>query len=227
MKTCAVIVAAGLSSRMGAFKPLLPLDGKPAVICLLDTLMASGVSMAILVTGFRHSELVAACRDISNLILIHNAAYASTQMFDSAKLGFAAVPSECDRVLFTPADIPLVSQRTIHRLISADAPVMFPGWPHRKGHPIALDAALLPYILHFNGSGGLKNALAALPVHPVYAELDDPFIFMDMDTPTEYQALVRQSHERGVSNAYETEYVEFSQLAEKPEHPSQLFDSQQ
>ncbi len=210
MKTCAVVVAAGLSSRMGTFKPLLPFDGKPAIVRLLNTLLESGVSTVILVTGFRHTELMHVCRNIPNLIFVYNAAYANTQMFESAKLGFAAVPSSCDRVLFTPADIPLISQMTIQRLISTSASVVFPGCPHRKGHPIALDSALLPCILQFNGPGGMKGALAALPVNPVYAEVDDPFIFMDMDTPADYQALVQQSRAKGVSNANETEYVEFS-----------------
>ena len=40
----AVILAAGLSTRMQAFKPLLPVDGRPALEGLIETVKAAGLS---------------------------------------------------------------------------------------------------------------------------------------------------------------------------------------
>ena len=40
---CAVVVAAGLSSRMHTFKPLLPIKNKPAIVHLSDVLLSAGV----------------------------------------------------------------------------------------------------------------------------------------------------------------------------------------
>ena len=40
----AVILAAGLSSRMKAFKPLLPVDGRTAIEGLIETAKAAGLT---------------------------------------------------------------------------------------------------------------------------------------------------------------------------------------
>ena len=47
----AIILAAGLSSRMGAFKPLLEIGGEPALLRLLDSIRAAGLRDIIVVTG--------------------------------------------------------------------------------------------------------------------------------------------------------------------------------
>nr|WP_302650626.1 nucleotidyltransferase family protein [uncultured Agathobaculum sp.] len=212
MHICAVVAAAGLSSRMGSFKPLLPIDGQPAVIRLLHTLHAAGVSQTILVTGFRHVDLERACRCLPDVMLAYNPDFAHTQMFDSIRLGLTAVPHICSRILFIPADVPLVSQKTVHSLAHTTAPLAYPSYLRRCGHPISLNAALLPSLLHYNGSNGLRGALRSLPVEPVYYTVDDPFIRMDMDTPADYHALLRRKQAFLKENHYaaQDQHVELS-----------------
>ena len=53
----AVILAAGLSSRMKDFKPLLPVDGQPAVAGLAETLHGAGIRDIVIVTGHRRPDL--------------------------------------------------------------------------------------------------------------------------------------------------------------------------
>jgi len=63
----AVIIAAGLSSRMGEFKPLIDVGGKAALFRLLDTIEASGLKRAVVVTGHRHALIEAALRQYSSI----------------------------------------------------------------------------------------------------------------------------------------------------------------
>ena len=63
----AVIIAAGLSSRMGKFKPLIDVGGKAALFRLLDTIEASGLKRAVVVTGHRHALIEAALRQYSSI----------------------------------------------------------------------------------------------------------------------------------------------------------------
>ena len=57
----AIVLAAGLSSRMGLFKPLLTLGGEPLIQRVIDALVESGgISDVIVVTGYRGEELTAA-----------------------------------------------------------------------------------------------------------------------------------------------------------------------
>ena len=50
-KTGAVIVAAGLSSRMKAFKPMLPLAGSTVIRALIDTMKKASIEPIIVVVG--------------------------------------------------------------------------------------------------------------------------------------------------------------------------------
>lgn len=192
MSSCAVIVAAGCSSRMGTLKPLLPIAGEPAILHLVKTLLSAGVSHIIVVTGRGREQIEAVCQQEQAVSFVHNPVYATTQMFDSAKIGLRAVPNCCDKILFTPADIPLVSADTVRTVLAREEPLVFPSYQMRRGHPFLLRRSCLSDILKYSGQGGFKGALASLSVPPAYAVVHDPFILMDMDTPADYSALLEK-----------------------------------
>ena len=52
-RICGLIVAAGLSSRMGCFKPLLPLRGKTVIENTIDSMLLCGISPVVIVLGYR------------------------------------------------------------------------------------------------------------------------------------------------------------------------------
>ena len=49
----AVVLSAGLSSRMGDFKPLLPLGGKRVIEQLLSSIKGAGMGDILVVLGHR------------------------------------------------------------------------------------------------------------------------------------------------------------------------------
>lgn len=193
MSTCVVITAAGRCTRMGCFKPMMPINGRPAVVHLLDTYFSAGVDHAIIVTGFQQEKLCRICSGIPNLTFVRNTDYMTTQMFDSIRLGLSAVPENCDTVLLTPVDIPLVSRDTVQAVLRQSGRLVFPSHNRRRGHPLKVSHSLLPAIQGYHGDRGLKGALATLHIEPQYAEVNDPFILMDMDTLREYSALIQSA----------------------------------
>ena len=52
-----IVLAAGLSTRMGAIKALLPIDGKPALVAVLRTIESAGLQSPIVVLGHNASEV--------------------------------------------------------------------------------------------------------------------------------------------------------------------------
>ncbi|MFT4005758.1 MAG: NTP transferase domain-containing protein [Lacrimispora sp.] len=50
---CGLILAAGLSSRMGDFKPLMPFKGKALIESTIDSMLAAGVKQIVIVLGYR------------------------------------------------------------------------------------------------------------------------------------------------------------------------------
>ena len=56
-KLAGIILAAGLSSRMGAFKPLLEIDGVSMVRRVVQLMQVAGAHPVVVVTGHRRREL--------------------------------------------------------------------------------------------------------------------------------------------------------------------------
>ena len=96
----AVILAAGLSSRMMDFKPLLPFGGTTVIQHTVSRMLEGGAEEIILVTGFLATEVERIFRD-SRVRFVHNRDYAKSQMFDSVCLGLAAARG--DEIFLLPA----------------------------------------------------------------------------------------------------------------------------
>ena len=183
----AVIPAAGLSSRMGAFKPLLPLGDGTVVEASVGSVMPF-VSAAAVVVGNRGGEVAEVLhrRFGARLKIASNPDYASTDMLRSVQLGLRAM-GECGAFFLLPADMPLISGAVYEALIAAfdgSADVLYPVIGGRRGHPPLIHARLIPAILAYEGGGGLRAILSGRKVCEV--AVPDAGIFTDLDTPEDY-----------------------------------------
>lgn len=204
MKAGAVIVSAGLSSRMGAFKPMLPFGGETIIRHNVTTLLNAGCSPVCVVTGFR-SELLKEHLAGLPVLCVENTDYRTTQMLDSVKLGLAAVKDSCECVLFTPGDACAYQNDTVSSLLDSGADICIPVFNGKRGHPVMISCRFIPRILSYEGEGGLGGALASLAspaddrteagsgpeTCAVIKELpvNDPGILLDADTPEDYKKL--------------------------------------
>ncbi|MBM6914960.1 NTP transferase domain-containing protein [Gemmiger formicilis] len=188
--TGALILAAGLSSRMGRFKPLLPLGESTFIDHLIHTMHDAGVKLVVVVTGWHAYELEEHFAGRDDVILVHNPDFAHTHMFYSIQLGLAALQGKCDKLLFSPADVPLASCRTMERLLACKAPFACPLSGGKTGHPAMLDAQLIAPLLAMPSGENMRSALTQLQVRPVHVVVDDPAVCMDADTPESYGELL-------------------------------------
>lgn len=194
MKTGAVIVAAGMSSRMNRFKPMLKVGSITVVKRIISTLQQAGASPVVLVTG-NQAEILEKHVAHMEIICLRNEAYATSQMFDSAKIGLSYLENQCDRILFTPVDIPLFTSETVSSLLKVDAPVAVPVCNGCEGHPLLLDTQIVGKLLSYVGNMGLAGAIEEAGLIKQQVEVEDEGILFDMDTPADYQELL-QWHNR-------------------------------
>ena len=189
MQIGALIVAAGMSSRMGQFKPMLNIGSISVAQRVIATLSQSGVSKIVMVTGYNATILE---RHLSGngIIFLRNDHYETTQMFDSVKIGLRYLLDKCDKVLFTPVDVPLFTSRTVKTILDSGAPLACPMCEGRQGHPILIDNALIPEILNDCGEMGLKGAMDRCSVPLRRIDVDDPGTIHDADTPEDFSQLV-------------------------------------
>lgn len=185
----AVIVAAGMSSRMGDFKPMLNIGAISIAQRIVATLRQAGAQHIVVVTGFNAEALEKHLSD-NGLIFLRNNDYETTDMFTSAKIGLDYLKDKCGAILFTPVDIPLFTCDTVRQLIASDADIAIPVCAGAEGHPIRIASRLLPALLAQSGEGGLRGAIAALDVPVRHVPVRDAGILQDADTPQDYQALL-------------------------------------
>ncbi|MDR1797105.1 MAG: nucleotidyltransferase family protein [Clostridiales Family XIII bacterium] len=215
LKTVAVILAAGLSSRMGAFKPLLEIGGAPALARLLGSVREAGVERAFVVTGHRAGDVARLVADEGagapeggawRAEAVHNPGFEGG-MFTSVQAGVRAAAEalgarpgaraesdgEASGALLFPVDVPLVSAGTICKVKAyAEAhPDRFaqPCFGGRNGHPLFIPAAYFEEILGYAGAGGLKAVRDAHADVLAKIETDDEGCVLDMDTPEDLEAL--------------------------------------
>ena len=189
MQTAAVIVAAGMSSRMGDFKPMLNIGSISIAQRIVANFHQAGVDKIVMVTGYNATTLE---RHLSNngIIFLRNESYETTQMFDSAKIGLEYLKDKCEQILFTPVDIPLFTSNTVRTLVESGEELACPLCQGQQGHPLLISAKLVERILADSGEGGLKGAISRCGVKLQEIEVDDAGVLHDADTPEDYRALL-------------------------------------
>lgn len=189
MKTGAVVVAAGMSSRMGDFKPMLNIGSISIAQRVIATLQQAGVERIVVVTGYQAAMLE---RHLANrgVVFLRNEQYETTQMFDSAKIGLSYLKDKCDQILFTPVDIPLFTASTVMSLMRSGEPLACPECEGMTGHPILISSHLVEGILKDCGERGLQGAIGRLNVNMALIPVNDPGILHDADTPSDYESLL-------------------------------------
>ncbi len=190
----ALILAAGLSRRMGRFKLTLPWGGTTVIGQVLLTLDAAGVTEIVVVTGHRQAEVAAAAQATGvPARFVHNPDYPSGEMLSSIQIGLAALDDPDalhPAVLLCLGDQPQMQVTTVQAVLAAG---VASGWQHviipshnmRAGHPILLPRHLWPAILA--ASDNLRRVLADHQAMVEYLTLQTPSILADLDTPEDYE----------------------------------------
>ena len=190
----AIILSAGLSQRMGAFKPLLPLGGRTLVERVAGLYQDAGVTDIHVVVGHRADEIRRASAGLK-VQWVLNERY-EEGMFTSVVSGLKHLPARCTAFFMHPVDIPLVRPQTVSALIHAyeskPISVLYPVFDTERGHPPLISANLIPEILSWSGNGGLKaflegrhgDAVRDLPVA-------DEATLLDLDTPEAYHVMIQ------------------------------------
>ena len=189
MEIGALIVAAGMSRRMGDFKPMLNIGSISVAQRVVATLSQAGVSKIVMVTGYNAVMLERHLAG-NGIIFLRNEDYETTQMFDSVKIGLRYLRGKCDKVLFTPVDVPLFTAKTVKTILDSGADLVCPMCEGRQGHPILIADHLISEILDDCGEQGLKGAMDRCSVPLLRMDVADPGTIHDADTPEDFSALV-------------------------------------
>lgn len=199
MNVQSVILAAGLSSRIGQNKMLLPIKEKTVIEHCIEA-FAGACSKIIVVTGKDDDRIRAVLKPYLNVFCIYNPNY-EQGMFTSVKAGIEQVDS--GRFFLTPGDYPLLKSETIHLLLRTQAELAQPVCQGTRGHPLLLSQTLIPLILKSNFLS-LRQCLNALPLHRCSVAVDDIGVITDLDTMDAYDEILQQFNRTSIFHSYIT-----------------------
>ena len=116
-----------------------------------------------------------------------------------------------DACLLIPADMPLVRCSTVTRLCEAfyrsGAPVVYPVFQQRRGHPAVISSRLFPAIVSGDGTGGLRALLAEYDHEAHRESVLDEGILIDLDTPADYQKAKEEFGQREIPTPKECQAI--------------------
>ena len=187
-RVSAVLLAAGLSRRMGRPKQLLLLNGKPAIRCCTEALLAAGVSdiVAVLGTGSEGAARALAGFPVS---FAYNTDPES-DMAGSVRAGLRRVSDSSTGVLVCLADHPLVLPETMIAVIDAHRidprMIVVPRFEGRRGHPTLFPK---PALRELSSGATLRDVIAHHCDLVRLVEVADEGVVLDMDTPDDYERL--------------------------------------
>ena len=190
MNIAAIILAAGQSSRMGAFKPLLPWGEHTVIDACVKYFYDGGVTSIVVVVGHR-------AEDLRKHLATSRVTFAlnpdpTSQMDASIRVGINLVAQEAKAVFITPVDYPAVSSDTIASIAaewSNGSPLVKPTYQGRGGHPVLIDSAFRDELLRLESTVGLKGLFEGHKSEVKRLEVESPYIARDIDTWDDYRAL--------------------------------------
>lgn len=180
-----------MSTRMGDFKPLLPLQGKTVIENTVDSVFEGGAQKAVVVAGYRGKELEELlCGQYGSRVSIAwNREFDRTDMLHSVQIGCSMLP-KCDAFFLLPGDMPAITKDTFQKILALwqtkRFAVVFPTRDGYRKHPPLIDACLIPEILNFRGEGGLRQFWKQYEGQIGEAAVNDRGVELDLDTREDY-----------------------------------------
>src|SRR5215467_1037717 len=197
----AVVLAAGMSRRMGTPKQLLRIEGQTVLELTLGNVRSSQVDEIVLVLGFA-AEAVEKETPISNVNVVRNADY-EQGMGTSLRSGLAAVNQAASAAIIVLADQPFVQPATLNKLMECHrgrrAQIVIPTFRGFRGNPVLLDRSVFAELRSLSGDVGCR-AIFGNHTEDIYKlPVDDPGILLDIDSRDDFMALTNTGKESGIA----------------------------
>lgn len=185
----AIILAAGLSRRMGAPKMVLPWGKTTVIGQVVDVMKNSGIQEIIAVTGGA-SEQVEGELSGMGVKIAYNKMHADGNMLTSLKCGLKALSIESEAAFIALGDQPFIEE-SIVRMMKREyqeqkAQIMTPSYQMHRGHPWLVRRELWNEILELPGIATMRDFLMNHARDIRYVVVDTPSVIADMDTPEDY-----------------------------------------
>ncbi len=188
----AVVLAAGLSTRMGRPKLLLPWGATTVIGQVILTLLQADLTQIVVVTGANRVDIDAdmAKQQCSKVRTVFNPRYTEDNMIWSLQVGITELGEEVKAVMVALGDQPQIEADVIRSMLDAYRQnghiLIVPSYQMHRGHPWLIDRSLWPALLTSSQGVTMRDFLHAYSKHITYLPVSTPSVLGDLDTPEDY-----------------------------------------
>ncbi len=166
-------------------QPLLQVGTISVIRRIVITYQQAGIFPIVIITGENEDEIK---RQLAayGVIFVQNTED-DPELLASVKLGLSYLDGKCDRILFTPVNVPMFTPTTLLSMMECEADVVVASYQGQGGHPVLINQKVLPAILRYRGENGLRGAIGASGAHRAYVDVDDKGVILNVHNADDLQ----------------------------------------
>ena len=193
---CAILLAAGSSSRMApANKLLLPWQDEPIVYHTAKHLLTAGIEELIVVTGHEHDAITTALHTLP-VHFTHNPQH-TRGLTGSIQAGIRMARGEgymiclADMFLITAPEYILLIKAFEQQYRRDVQCIILPDFEGETGNPVIFSSAWRDALLDLPVQEGGRSLVRAHPDHHLRVPMPTDHVLRDLDTPGDYETLIQ------------------------------------
>lgn len=187
-----IIMASGLSVRMGNCKLLMAYKNKPMIQWVMEAVEESLLSPKLVVTG---NEQV---KELAQKIRLSVVVNEKGELGQSESIKCGVLNSkEANGYAFIPGDQPFISASFINHLIQefekAEDKIIVPVFEGARGNPVIFPKRFKEELLSLQGDIGGRVLLNKYKEYIQFVDVEEGKLLLDIDTKEAYERLINEN----------------------------------
>ncbi|WP_101696252.1 NTP transferase domain-containing protein [Clostridium minihomine] len=174
--------------------PMLQVGTIPIIKRIVISFQQAGIFPIVIITGADEEQVKCQLSNYGVIFISHQQPD-HPQLLDSVKMGLQYLYGKCDRIAFTPVNVPMFTPDTLTKLMNTPGEIVTPSYQGNGGHPVMLLESVIPDILAYAGEDGLRGAVQSLNEKRRWVPVEDEGILTSVHNEEQLQARLEEHND--------------------------------